>query len=127
MELSVTCTVKFEVPGAAGVPLILPAALSVRGAGSEPTVTAHVYPPVPPLAAKVCEYAVPAVPPGNDAVVTAGAGLIVMLSAFVALEPPLAAFTVKFAVAATVGVPLITPPVDRLSPPGNAPALIVHV
>ena len=53
-ELSVTCTVKFDVPAAEGVPVMLPAALSDRPAGSEPALTAQLYGNVPPLAARVC-------------------------------------------------------------------------
>jgi hypothetical protein len=52
---SFTCTVKALVPGAVGVPLIVPLPLKERPGGSEPAVTDHVYPPVPPLAASVCE------------------------------------------------------------------------
>jgi hypothetical protein len=37
------------------------------------------------------------------------------------------AFTVKLAFVATVGVPLITPALLKLSPVGNSPAVIVHV
>ena len=49
--LSLTCTVKLEVPAAVGVPLIVPLAESERPAGSEPVVVDQVLPPVPPLAA----------------------------------------------------------------------------
>ena len=87
-ELSATCTVKLDVPAADGVPLITPAELSDRAAGSVPALTVHVYPPVPPLAAKGCEYAVPATPFGSEDVVTdraaattivSGAGLLLLL------------------------------------------------
>jgi hypothetical protein len=67
------------------------------------------------------------VPFGKDVVVTVGAGLIVMLRALVALEPALAAFTVKFEETAAEGVPLIKPPLDSVSPAGSAPAVTLHV
>ncbi len=54
-ELSATCTVKFDVLAAEGVPLMTPAELSDRPAGRLPALTVHVYPAVPPLAASVCE------------------------------------------------------------------------
>jgi hypothetical protein len=53
---SVTLTVKLEVAafgtaGAAGVPVITPAALKVKPAGRVPDATAQVYGVVPPVAA----------------------------------------------------------------------------
>jgi hypothetical protein len=75
--------VKFAVPAAVGVPLIVPPALRLSPAGNAPPLTLHTYPPVPPVAASVCEYAVPTAPPGRDAVVTvSGAGFTAMLNAF---------------------------------------------
>jgi hypothetical protein len=52
--LSVTCTVKLDVPGAEGVPVMLPEALSDSPAGSAPAVTAQLIGGVPPLADRVC-------------------------------------------------------------------------
>ena len=53
---SVTWIVKFEVAAAAGWPLITPVVeFNKRGLGRDPTVTAQVYVPVPPVAARVCE------------------------------------------------------------------------
>ena len=54
LELSITWTVKFDVPATDGVPLMLPPALRTRPVGSEPALKVQPYPPVPPLAAKVC-------------------------------------------------------------------------
>jgi hypothetical protein len=51
-ELSFTWTVKSAVAAVVGVPLMLLAA-SVSPAGNEPPVVDHVYPPVPPLAARL--------------------------------------------------------------------------
>jgi hypothetical protein len=53
-ELSFTCAVNVEVPAVVGVPVILPLAASASPAGSAPTVTVHVFPPLPPLAVRVC-------------------------------------------------------------------------
>ncbi len=48
--LSVTRTVKLNVPAAVGVPVIAPALERDSPVGSDPTVTAQVYGTVPPLA-----------------------------------------------------------------------------
>jgi hypothetical protein len=69
---SVTLKVRAVELGPRGVPLIRPVeAFRVNGLGSVPEVIVHVYGVVPPLAAKDCEYAVPAVPLGSDVVVIA--------------------------------------------------------
>ena len=46
---SVAVTVKLEVPVAVGVPEITPPLDNPRPAGNDPTVTAYVYEPNPPL------------------------------------------------------------------------------
>lgn len=75
---------KFAAPAAVGVPLITPAGDNVRPAGGVPDVTDHVYGCVPPMAAKLCEYAVPTVPFGRgDVVVIETGGIIVRENAFV--------------------------------------------
>jgi hypothetical protein len=53
-ELSFTCAVNVAVPAVVGVPVILPLAAKVSPAGSAPNVNDHVFPPLPPLAARVC-------------------------------------------------------------------------
>jgi hypothetical protein len=53
--LSVKRMVKLAVPATDGVPLIWPAELSVKPAGSAPAAIDHVYGGVPPLAATFCE------------------------------------------------------------------------
>jgi hypothetical protein len=53
-KLSFTCAVKVPVPAVVGVPVIPPLAASVSPAGSAPNVTDHVFPPLPPLAVRVC-------------------------------------------------------------------------
>jgi hypothetical protein len=50
---SVTVTVKVEVPGVVGTPVITPAELRVSPPGRLPEVTAHMYGAVPPDAFKV--------------------------------------------------------------------------
>lgn len=52
MLVSVTLTVKFDVPTVVGVPLITPALLNVSPAGREP-VKVKVSVPAPPVAATV--------------------------------------------------------------------------
>lgn len=49
-ELSVTVTVKFDVPVVVGVPFSVPEDERVNPAGNEPAVTAKVYGAVPPAA-----------------------------------------------------------------------------
>jgi predicted ribosome-associated RNA-binding protein Tma20 len=90
-ELSATCAVKFDVPAADGVPLITPAELSDSPVGSVPALTVHEYPPVPPLAARVCEYAVPTTPFGNDDVVTDSGALTTIVKGALAFPPELSA------------------------------------
>ena len=56
--LSVTPTVKFDVPAAVGVPVIAPdEAFKDKPAGRVPVAIDHVYGAVPPLATTVAEYA----------------------------------------------------------------------
>jgi hypothetical protein len=119
--------VKFDVPAAVGVPLMTPAELSDKPAGSLPAEMVQLSSPVPPLAANVCEYALPVVPPGSDDVVTDSAGFTAMLRALVALESPLTALTVKLNVPLAEGVPLIVPVAERPMPPGSDPALTVQM
>jgi predicted RecA/RadA family phage recombinase len=127
-ELSFTCTVKLEVPAEVGVPLIAPLAASDKPAGSDPTVVDHVFPPDPPLAARVCEYAAPTVPLGSDEVVTVNCGgAMVMLRACDAVAFELSfTWTVKLEVPAVVGVPLIAPLAASDSPAGSEPVVVDH-
>ena len=63
---------KLEVPAVVGLPEITPELeLRVKPAGKEPEAMLQVpYVPVPPVAASVCVYEVPTVPPDKDEVVT---------------------------------------------------------
>ena len=128
LALSVTFTVKLLDPAVPGVPEIVPPADKVNPEGSVPTDTVHVYGGDPPEAASACEYAVPTVPAGSDAVVIVKAGLIVSDSAFVVLPLALSVtFTVKLLDPAAPGVPEIVPPVDKVNPAGSVPTDTVHV
>jgi hypothetical protein len=85
--LSVSCTVKSEVPAALGVPLITPVPdASDNPAGSEPDVIAHVYGAIPPAPVSVAEYAVPTVPLGSDVVVIVGSATSEIFAVAVASE-----------------------------------------
>jgi hypothetical protein len=130
---SFTCTVKETVPVVVGVPEMTPVdATRLNPAGNVPALTLQPYGVVPPLACSVVEYAVPAVPPGSDVVVTVGgcgAAATPMLNALVpVLVAASVTCTVNDAVPEVVGVPEITPvEATRLRPAGRVPALIVQV
>src|SRR4029077_703859 len=121
------------VPAVVGVPEITPVdATRLNPAGNVPALTLQLYGVVPPLACSVVEYAVPAVPPGNDVVVTVGGCAVAATAILKAFVPVLFAASVTCivhdAVPAVVGVPEITP-VDatRLNPAGSVPALTLQV
>ena len=126
VALSVTRTVKFDVPAAVGVPEIVPVPLNVRPLGSVPLSSDQTYGEVPPEAARLCEYAVCTVPAGSVAVVTESApGLMTMVSALsavtgVGVELSVTR-TVKFDVPAAVGVPETVPVPLNVSPLGSVP------
>lgn len=128
--LSLTFTVKFDVPTVFGVPEITPVvAASVSPAGRFPDVIDHVYAGVPPLACNVRAYAVPSVPDGNDNVVIvselaplAATAIDSTADAVCAGFPESVTRIVKLEVPLATGVPEITP-VDAASvkPRGRAP------
>jgi hypothetical protein len=68
----VAFTVKVYVFAAVGVPVIAPSAERLKPVGNVPLSRLHVI-GVSPVASSVRLYAVPTVPPGNDAVVIFGA------------------------------------------------------
>ncbi len=89
---------------------------------------------VPPLAVSVVEYAVPTCPAGTELVeivtgVTAAATVMVndfdAVCAVGVVES--VTFTVKLNEPDAVGVPEIVPPVESVTPPGNAPELTFQV
>jgi hypothetical protein len=125
--LSVTLTVKFDGPAAAGVPEIVPPE-RLSPAGSDPLATAQVYGGVPPVAFSVCEYPTPTVPAGNEEVLMLNTGaLIVNDNPAVADTDVLSVtFTVKLADPAAVGVPEIVP-AAKLSPTGSDPVAMDQV
>jgi len=79
---SVTRTVNVDAPVPVGVPLITPAADRLRPAGNVPDASDHVFEPVPPVAVRVWEYAVPWTPFGRDTVATTKTVLIVIVRDF---------------------------------------------
>ena len=64
--LSVTATTKFEDEVEVGVPEITPEGDRVSPVGRLPELTDHVYEAVPPLARRLCEYAVPLVAAASE-------------------------------------------------------------
>jgi hypothetical protein len=127
---SVTFAVKSYAPAVVGAPEIAPLPASVRPGGKDPLATDHAYGGVPPLAARVCEYAVTAVPAGRDPVVMLGgvaAGLIVICRAFEADRfTESVTFAVKSYAPTVVGVPVIAPLAASVRPGGNDPLPMDH-
>jgi hypothetical protein len=123
-------TVNEATAAEVGVPVMAPVEeLSDKPAGSDPEMTDQVKLDGLPVAAKLCEYAAPIVPPGNEVVVMVGGvvvmvgEVIVMLRACVASgDTPFEARTVNEATAVDVGVPVIAP-VEEFSdkPAGKDP------
>ena len=66
---SVTLAVNENEPEAVEVPEIVPAAAKVKPPGKAPEATLQLYGVVPPLAASVVEYEVPACAAGTEVVV----------------------------------------------------------
>jgi hypothetical protein len=128
--LSVASARKLDVPLAAGVPETTPAAVNASPCGNDPDVMAQVYPPppAPPVAASVCEYAVPTVPFGSDEVeMESAAGSIVRDNCRDAFVPALSVTSArKLAVPAAPGVPDTTPAALNVSPCGRAPDVTAH-
>jgi hypothetical protein len=86
--------------------------------------------PVPPLALRLAEYAVPTVPFGKLVVATVSAGYPTTIDKLplVPVSPYASvAFTVNVLVPGFVGVPVIAPALDRVNPAGNDPLLSAYV
>ncbi len=128
---SSTATVKSNAPPAVGVPASDPLLESATPGGSAPLATRHAYGVVPPDAASVAAYGVPAAPDGKALVtIESGAAATRSVRAAVAVFVPLeasAARTVNVAVAACVGVPAIVPEALSVSPAGSCPDAMLHV
>ena len=133
LELSVTPTVRFEVPAVVGVPLSVQP-FSVKPAGSVPPVIVQLYGVVPPVITNVPVYGVPAVPLGRvpdsvngppplPAVMVRDIGPVTLCCG---LEASVT-FTVRFEIPAIVGVPLTVQPFGAsVSPAGSIPPVIVQ-
>jgi hypothetical protein len=79
--LSVATTLKFQLPACVAVPAMDPVdAFKVRPGGSAPAVTAHVYPPAPPAAARLSGHEVFIRHPGAATVITTGADVARILN-----------------------------------------------
>ena len=117
--LSRTVTVTLDVPGAVGVPDMAPAADMVRPPGKP--VALHASGGTPPVAANDAVYAVPTVPLAADVVViTSGAGAMVTVKDPAAVAPALSlTVAVTVNLPAALGVPLIAPAADAVTPPGS--------
>ena len=133
---SVTLAVKLKEPDAVGVPEIVPADDSVRPPGNAPALRLQLYGGVPPLAASVVEYTVPACPDGTEALVictpvTAAATVrvndLVAVSAFGFGVVESVTLAVKLKEPDAVGVPEIAPAEDSVRPPGSAPELMLQL
>jgi hypothetical protein len=130
-KASVTFTVKFELPVVVGVPDMVPVALRVRFAGSDPLERLQTSVPTPPVACNVSLYGKPTVPPGSEVVVIVGgiAGLMMIERPCVTVWP-LASFTstVNDEVPVTIGVPEMTPVAGfRLRFCGREPVAMLHI
>jgi hypothetical protein len=134
--LSWTWIANVVVPVVVGVPVIAPVfAVSAKQVGRPPLVILHVYPvPVPPVACRVAEYAVPTVPAGGVVVMVKAALLIVRLNAAEAAWEPLLSVTcrLKLDVPVVVGEPLIVlsgPPLGfavKVRPLGRLPLAMLQ-
>jgi|NGEPerStandDraft_6_1074524.scaffolds.fasta_scaffold167161_2 hypothetical protein len=122
------------VTGAVGVPLMRPVdAFRARPFGKVPAVNCHVKAPVPPVAARLCEYATPTWPLGKEAVVIIRvAGVIVnvrlTLAVCVGVLESVTLNVNGVAVTATEGVPPIRPEeAFSVKPAGSVPEVNCHV
>jgi len=120
---SVTCTWNENPPACVGMPLITPCALmfSPGGRGAVPDKD-HVSGFVLPVAASVCEYAVPTFPGAKDVVVIANV-LTLMLKVLLLLNWVDASVTctTNGYTPVVVGVPLSCPCGLRVIPGGGVP------
>jgi len=126
-ELSATVAVKLKDPADVGVPVTEPSEESDTPGGKSPDVLAHESGGVPPVAARVCEYAMPAIPGGKEdgvEMASAGSTAIERLLCAVCCGVLLSATrTVKFAEPAALAVPVIVAPLS-VSPVGSDPVMM---
>ena len=133
IELSVTLTVRFDIPAAAGVPLTVQlSAVRLNPAGNNPESIAHVYGVTPPVTPITSLYGVPTTPFGNTGVVSVNEPGVTTVT----LNGPLTlccgvelsvTCTVRAAVPAATGVPLTVHvlPVS-VRPAGSVPLVMLH-
>jgi hypothetical protein len=129
--LSVTVAVKDEVPLADGTPEMVPVdEVSVSPAGRLPEVIDHEYGAVPPVACRVCEYAVPTTTEGSvEAEILTGVGATIT---WVATDTDCAGLLLSVTVAVkeevplAVGIPEMLPVGASVSPEGRLPDVIDH-
>lgn len=115
-------------PAVVGVPDNTPAELNVTPAGNEPDERDHVYEPRPPIADRDCEYDVPVIPTGSEAVVTesgvAATEIENTLSAVRPRESVTRTVKVTVELVACEGVPAKAPVVGFSSrPAGGSPRI----
>jgi hypothetical protein len=134
LELSVTLTVRFEVPGVVGVPVSVQP-VSVNPAGSVPLVIVQLYGVVPPVIWNEPVYRVPTVPLGRvpdsvngppplPVVMVRLTGPLVVCCGFELSVTP----TVRFDVPAVVGVPFTVQLFGAsVSPAGSVPPVMVQL
>ena len=91
--------------------------------------TIHASAPKPPVAVSVWLYAVPTLPAGSVGLVVTTSGVTVNVNCrapkFALL--PSVAWTMNVYAPTNVGVPLKSPPVERVIPIGRVPPVTAHV
>jgi hypothetical protein len=107
----------------------VPPALKVRPPGRLPAPTDHRYGAIPPVAARVWEYATPTTPAGSEELVmTSGGGAMASVRGAVALAPvESVTCTVKLADPTADGVPEIVPDALNARVAGRVPDVTDHV
>src|SRR5882757_9402592 len=130
---SVTLMVKLDVPTTVGVPVMTPVGDSLSPVGRVPEAKLKIYGAVPPVAVIVPKYGVARVAADTPLITTVNPPPP-PVPAIVKLNDPVPLFcgtemsvtlTVRFAVPAAVGSPLIVQPVS-VRPAGSVPAVILQ-
>lgn len=116
-------TVNEKDPVVVGVPAIVPVGDSVSPGGRLPVEMLNVYGPGAPDAVRVWLYGVPTLPPGSEAGEMVVAGQLMTIVKLPDPTQPLAsvALTLNGKLPGVVGVPLIVPVDERVSPGGRDP------
>jgi hypothetical protein len=125
---SVAAIVNVNVPEAVGVPLSVPVLERLKPSGRAPDCTDQLYGVLPPFAANVPEYAVPTAPFGKDGVVIEN-GLVTTMVPNCGCDVTWGGdalsetLTRNWNVPPKVGVPKMTPVLDRIKPGGSDPLM----